>query len=57
MWTLLMEVVIFVITIILAMIDSTTWPGVFFYLTIITVIILNSKYSQGHDSPVFKNYS
>ena len=42
-WTLAIEIVIFVITIILAMIDSTTWPGIFFYLTILTVIILNSE--------------
>ncbi len=42
-WTLLIEVVVFVITIILAMIDSTTWPGIFFYLTIISVIVLNSE--------------
>ena len=46
MWTLAIEIVIFVITIILAMIDSTTWPGIFFYLTILTVIILNSEYRK-----------
>ena len=42
-WTLFIEVVIFVVTIILAMIDSSNWPGIFFYLTIFSVILLNSE--------------
>ncbi len=42
-WTLFVEVVIFVVTIILAMIDSSTWPGIFFQITIFSVIVLNSK--------------
>ena len=41
-WTLLTEVVIFVVTIVLAMVDSSEWSGIFFYLTIGSVIILNS---------------
>ncbi|XP_059083481.1 equilibrative nucleoside transporter 1-like isoform X4 [Tigriopus californicus] len=40
-WTLLVEVIIFVITISLAMIDSSKWPGIFFYITLFSVIILN----------------
>lgn len=40
-WTLLTEVVIFVVTIVLAMVDSSEWSGIFFYLTIGSVIILN----------------
>jgi len=40
-WTLLIEVLVFVVTIILAMVDSSEWPGVFFYLTIGCVILLN----------------
>jgi len=40
-WTLLIEVLVFVVTIILAMVDSAEWPGVFFYLTIGCVILLN----------------
>eukprot|EP00095_Tigriopus_kingsejongensis_P011399 maker-scaffold68_size422247-snap-gene-3.19 protein:Tk11399 transcript:maker-scaffold68_size422247-snap-gene-3.19-mRNA-1 annotation:"hypothetical protein DAPPUDRAFT_300160" len=40
-WTLLIEVIIFVITIILAMINTSTWPGIFFYITLFCVIILN----------------
>ena len=43
-WTLLIEVLVFVVTIILAMVDSSEWPGVFFYLTIGCVILLNSKW-------------
>ena len=48
-WTLLTEVVIFVVTIVLAMVDSSEWSGIFFYLTIGSVIILNSRffYSYG----------
>ena len=42
-WTLLIEVLVFVMTIILAMVDSSDWPGLFFYLTIGSVIVLNSK--------------
>jgi len=34
-------VIIFVVTIVLAMIDSSSWPGIFFYLTIFSVIVLN----------------
>ena len=37
------EVVIFVITIVLAMIDTSAWPGIFFYITIFSVITLNSE--------------
>jgi equilibrative nucleoside transporter 1/2/3 len=44
-WTLLIEVLVFVATIILAMVDSSDWPGLFFYLTFGCVVILNSKSS------------
>ncbi|XP_071522125.1 equilibrative nucleoside transporter 1 isoform X2 [Panulirus ornatus] len=40
-WSILIEVVVFVFTVILAMIDSSDWPGVFFWITIVSVIILN----------------
>lgn len=40
-YSLLIEVIIFVITVILAMIDSSAWPGAFFWITLITVVILN----------------
>ncbi|CAL4076676.1 unnamed protein product, partial [Meganyctiphanes norvegica] len=42
-WTILIEVVIFMVTVILAMVDSTEWPpGAFFWVTMVTVIILNT---------------
>ncbi len=44
-WTLFIEVVIFVVTIILAMIDTTTWPGIFFQITIFSIVVLNSKHT------------
>ncbi|CAG0918133.1 unnamed protein product [Notodromas monacha] len=34
-------VVVFVLTVALAMVDSSGWPGVFFWLTMITVVFLN----------------
>ena len=42
-WTLLIEVIVFVITIILAMVDTSESEGIFFYITIGSVILLNSK--------------
>jgi equilibrative nucleoside transporter 1/2/3 len=39
----LIEVLVFVATIILAMVDSSDWPALFFYLTFACVVILNSK--------------
>ena len=47
MWTLFVEVVVFVITIVLAMIDTSGWPGIFFYITIFSVITLNSELGEG----------
>lgn len=40
-WSIVVEMVTFVITVILAMTDSSTWPGTFFWLTMLLVIILN----------------
>lgn len=39
--SILVEVAVFVITVILAMVDSDSWPIVFFYVTMATVVILN----------------
>lgn len=39
--TLLVELMIFLITIILAIVDSSKWPITFFYVTMVTVVILN----------------
>merc|ERR1719361_3275357 len=41
-WALLIEVIVFVMTIILAMVDTSEWPGAFCYLTIASVILLNA---------------
>ncbi|XP_030383902.1 equilibrative nucleoside transporter 1 [Scaptodrosophila lebanonensis] len=40
-YSILIEIVIFVITIVLAMLDSSEWPGIFFWITMICVVILN----------------
>jgi len=38
---ILVEVVMFIATVVLAMLDSSTWPGTFFWITMATVVILN----------------
>ncbi|XP_038219480.1 equilibrative nucleoside transporter 1 [Zerene cesonia] len=40
-WSLCIEVLIFVVTVILAMLDSSEWPDVFFWLTMVSVFFLN----------------
>lgn len=39
--TLVLEALIFAITIILAVVDSSQWQRAFFYLTMVTVVVLN----------------
>ena len=39
----MVEVAVFVATVVLAMVDSSDWPGVFFWSTMVSVVILNSK--------------
>lgn len=45
-WSILIMVFIFVMTVVLAMIDSSEWPGGFFWITMLTVVILNSEFSK-----------
>lgn len=40
-WSISIEVVIFVMTIVLAMTDSRDWPGAFFWITMVSVVVLN----------------
>ncbi|CAH0721201.1 unnamed protein product, partial [Brenthis ino] len=40
-WSLCIEVLIFVLTVVLAMVDSSEWPVVFFWLTMISVFFLS----------------
>lgn len=44
-WSLVIEIILFLLTVILAMVDSSTWPGEFFWITIGTVILLNGELS------------
>lgn len=39
-----MEVLLFVVTVILAMLDTSSYPAVFFYLTLVTVVLINGNY-------------
>ncbi|CAL1673168.1 unnamed protein product [Lasius platythorax] len=41
-WSIFILVLIFVFTVVLAMTDSSGWPGVFFWVTMVSVIILNT---------------
>lgn len=42
-WSLIIEMIIFLFTVILAMIDSSQWPDAFFWITMGSVVVLNSK--------------
>ncbi|XP_057340932.1 equilibrative nucleoside transporter 1 isoform X1 [Microplitis mediator] len=41
-WGIFMQVLIFVETIVMAMIDTSGWPGVFFWITMFSVVVLNT---------------
>ncbi|KAG7297422.1 hypothetical protein JYU34_019409 [Plutella xylostella] len=41
-WSLSMEVLIFVVTIVLAMVDSRAWTPAFFWLTMASVLLMNT---------------
>lgn len=40
-WSIIVEVIVFIITVILAMVDSSGWPHAFFWITLLCVVILN----------------
>lgn len=40
-WSILLEIILFVITVLLAMVDSSEWPGLFFWVTMLTVVVIN----------------
>ena len=40
-WTMLVEIIVLIITIVLAMVETDTWPTPFFYLTLVCVVVLN----------------
>jgi solute carrier family 29 (equilibrative nucleoside transporter), member 1/2/3 len=40
-WSLIIEIILFLVTVVLAMVDSSEWPGTFFWTTMVTVVILN----------------
>ncbi|CAG9761164.1 unnamed protein product [Ceutorhynchus assimilis] len=41
MWSIVINILLFIITIVLAMVDSSSWPYGFFYVTMISVVVLN----------------
>jgi len=40
-WSIIIVVVMFIVTVILAMLDSVEWPGAFFWITMASVVIIN----------------
>lgn len=46
-WSLIIEILIFLVTVILAMVDSSAWPETFFWVTMGSVVVLNSKLLKG----------
>ncbi|XP_055323262.1 equilibrative nucleoside transporter 1 [Sitodiplosis mosellana] len=40
-WSIIIEVIVFIVTVGLAMVDSQEWPGIFFWVTMTSVVILN----------------
>lgn len=40
-WSILIEICVFIVTVVLAMMDSSAWPGAFFWITMLCVVILN----------------
>ncbi|XP_074108275.1 equilibrative nucleoside transporter 1 [Cotesia typhae] len=41
-WGILVQVLIFVETVVMAMLDTSSWPGVFFWVTMFSVVVLNT---------------
>lgn len=39
--SIIIEIIIFIITVFLAMLDSSAWPGAFFYITMASVVVIN----------------
>ncbi|EDW37152.1 GL25678 [Drosophila persimilis] len=40
-YSIIFEVVILLVTIVLAMMDSSQWPGIFFWATMVSIVLLN----------------
>lgn len=43
-WSIVIEVLVFIVTVALAMTDSSGWPGTFFWVTMGSVVVLNSEF-------------
>lgn len=39
--SIIIEIIIFIVTVFLAMVDSSSWPGIFFYVTMTSVVVIN----------------
>lgn len=43
-WSIIIEVIVFIVTVGLAMIPTNEWPDIFFWVTMGSIVVLNSKY-------------
>lgn len=43
-WSLIIEIIVFLVTVVLAMVDSSDWPATFFWVTMASVVVLNSEF-------------
>lgn len=41
MYSILIEVIVFIVTVALGMSDSSAWPAEFFWITMVSVVVLN----------------
>ncbi|KAG8035355.1 hypothetical protein G9C98_006801 [Cotesia typhae] len=55
-WGILVQVLIFVETVVMAMLDTSSWPGVFFWVTMFSVVVLNTCFDTYFALPINKFY-
>jgi equilibrative nucleoside transporter 1/2/3 len=41
-WSIIIIVIVFIFTVVLAMVDSSSWPAAFFWITMASVVVINS---------------
>lgn len=52
-WSLVIEIIVFTFTVILAMVDSSSWPDIFFWATMASVVVLNSEFKCNSNCELF----
>lgn len=57
MYSILVEVIVFVGTVVMAMTDSSTWPAYFFWITMTSVVVLNGERKKINNQTVVFQYT